>query len=244
MTDTTSTDNSLLQQQLGTKHQACESDNHREETQDKTEKLDEQEVDLPQKRKKYAVISDEQRKQLLYKVISQGTDIKEVAQELNLNISTAKGIIKTYMTEGRVNKKKTRNRSFLEMLNQPRPQAPFPTPIVNSTIQNSPVYIILPGQDQFKSHQQMLPGRPQTSQAGRQQILHPKPVNCSSVRSQFQGLPNNMFFNPMQQMQAFPSFHQLNLPFPNIMANEQQKPNSAMFQKALLEMMMRGRPSN
>jgi len=164
------------------------------------EKSDSQSV---QKRKKYAVISDEQRKKLHFNVINQGKDIKEVAKELNLNISTAKGIIKTYMTEGRVSKKKTRNRSFLEILNQPRPQPPQPFggPILNSTTQNSPIFIIMPQNDpmspftpvpQTQQSQQQSgaqqagqnpppsPGQaPQTSQQSQQNrpnLVHPIPL--------------------------------------------------------------------
>lgn len=39
-------------------------------------------------------------------------DIKEVAEDLNVNISTCKAILKVYREEGRIGKKKNRNKVY------------------------------------------------------------------------------------------------------------------------------------
>lgn len=43
-------------------------------------------------------------------MVNQGEQIKEVAGEMNVNISTCKAILKVYQEEGRIGKKKKRNK--------------------------------------------------------------------------------------------------------------------------------------
>ncbi|CAD8089829.1 unnamed protein product [Paramecium primaurelia] len=61
--------------------------------------------------KKYAIIDQSVRIQLLRRILSKQSTIKEAAQEFGINFSTAKAILQTYRKEGRVGKKKTRDRN-------------------------------------------------------------------------------------------------------------------------------------
>ncbi|CAK59181.1 unnamed protein product (macronuclear) [Paramecium tetraurelia] len=61
--------------------------------------------------KKYAIINQSVRVQLLRRILSKQSTIKEAAQEFGINFSTAKAILQTYRKEGRVGKKKTRDRN-------------------------------------------------------------------------------------------------------------------------------------
>ncbi|CAD8198499.1 unnamed protein product [Paramecium octaurelia] len=61
--------------------------------------------------KKYAIINQSVRVQLLCRILSKQSTIKEAAQEFGINFSTAKAILQTYRKEGRVGKKKTRDRN-------------------------------------------------------------------------------------------------------------------------------------
>lgn len=62
------------------------------------------------KKKKYQVISQEVREKFIQKVISKQVTIKEAAREFGLKFSTSKAILQTYKKEGRIGKKKTRQR--------------------------------------------------------------------------------------------------------------------------------------
>lgn len=49
--------------------------------------------------------------QLLKRILSKEATIKEAAKEFGVNFSTAKAILQTYRKEGRIGKKKTRDRN-------------------------------------------------------------------------------------------------------------------------------------
>ncbi|CAD8179193.1 unnamed protein product [Paramecium pentaurelia] len=61
--------------------------------------------------KKYAIIDQSIRIQLLRRIISKQATIKDAAKEFGVNFSTAKAILQTYRKEGRIGKKKTRERN-------------------------------------------------------------------------------------------------------------------------------------
>ncbi|CAD8203064.1 unnamed protein product [Paramecium octaurelia] len=61
--------------------------------------------------KKYAIIDQSVRIQLLRRILSKQSTIKEAAKEFGINFSTAKAILQTYRKEGRIGKKKTRDRN-------------------------------------------------------------------------------------------------------------------------------------
>ncbi|CAD8054560.1 unnamed protein product [Paramecium sonneborni] len=65
-------------------------------------------------KKQYAVIDQSQRVLLLKKILSKESTIKEAAKEFGVNFSTAKAILQTYRKEGRIGKKKTRERNKKE----------------------------------------------------------------------------------------------------------------------------------
>jgi transposase len=48
---------------------------------------------------------------LLKRILSKEATIKEAAKEFGVNFSTAKAILQTYRKEGRIGKKKTRERN-------------------------------------------------------------------------------------------------------------------------------------
>eukprot|EP01017_Pseudomicrothorax_dubius_P027173 TRINITY_DN3097_c0_g1_i2.p1 TRINITY_DN3097_c0_g1~~TRINITY_DN3097_c0_g1_i2.p1 ORF type:complete len:184 (+),score=27.78 TRINITY_DN3097_c0_g1_i2:23-574(+) len=80
------------------------------------------------KRNRYAAITDEARKKLIDSVVIDKKDIKTASEECGINISTATGIVKTYLNEGRIGKKKTRMRkkkevSEKEEANEKQPKA-------------------------------------------------------------------------------------------------------------------------
>ncbi|CAD8047335.1 unnamed protein product [Paramecium sonneborni] len=64
--------------------------------------------------KKYAVIDQSKRVLLLKRILSKEATIKEAAKEFNVNFSTAKAILQTYRKEGRIGKKKTREKQRKE----------------------------------------------------------------------------------------------------------------------------------
>ncbi|CAD8121724.1 unnamed protein product [Paramecium sonneborni] len=61
--------------------------------------------------KKYAIIDQSIRIKLLRRIISKQATIKDAAKEFGVNFSTAKAILQTYRKEGRIGKKKTRERN-------------------------------------------------------------------------------------------------------------------------------------
>ncbi|CAD8195813.1 unnamed protein product [Paramecium octaurelia] len=61
--------------------------------------------------KKYAIIDQSIRIQLLRRILSKQATIKDAAKEFGVNFSTAKAILQTYRKEGRIGKKKTRERN-------------------------------------------------------------------------------------------------------------------------------------
>ncbi|CAK59761.1 unnamed protein product (macronuclear) [Paramecium tetraurelia] len=60
--------------------------------------------------KKYSVITDEKRNFLIKQVLEEGVSVKQAAQTSEIKLSTAKAILKTYKTQGRVGKKKERQK--------------------------------------------------------------------------------------------------------------------------------------
>ena len=67
--------------------------------------------DTPTKtKKKYSVITQEVREKFIKRVISREVTIKEAAKEFGIKFSTSKAILQTYKREGRIGKKKTRQR--------------------------------------------------------------------------------------------------------------------------------------
>lgn len=58
----------------------------------------------------YKNIDEKAREQLLERVLNQGESLKEVSNALNINISTSKAILKVFTQEGRIGKKKKRNK--------------------------------------------------------------------------------------------------------------------------------------
>lgn len=58
----------------------------------------------------YQKIGEGVREEIIERIIHKGESIKEVAGELRVNISTCKAILKVYQQEGRIGKKKQRNK--------------------------------------------------------------------------------------------------------------------------------------
>ncbi|CAD8146309.1 unnamed protein product [Paramecium pentaurelia] len=77
----------------------------------KSNQIDEKPKDLS---KKYAVIDQSKRVLLLKRILSREATIKEAAKEFGVNFSTAKAILTTYRKEGRIGKKKTREKQRKE----------------------------------------------------------------------------------------------------------------------------------
>ncbi|KAL4511881.1 hypothetical protein ABPG72_012726 [Tetrahymena utriculariae] len=78
-------------------------------------------------KKKYQVISQEIREKFIQKVITKQVTIKEAAKEFGLKFSTSKAILQTYKKEGRIGKKKTRQRKprlVKKMIMNPDPSNP------------------------------------------------------------------------------------------------------------------------
>ncbi|KRW98584.1 hypothetical protein PPERSA_09737 [Pseudocohnilembus persalinus] len=63
-----------------------------------------------QDRKRYNIISEELRKQIIKKLTVDKKTIKEVSKEFGLKLSTCKAILQVYLKEGRIGKKTTRDR--------------------------------------------------------------------------------------------------------------------------------------
>jgi len=61
-------------------------------------------------KKKYSVISQAVREKFIKRVLSKEVTIKEAAKEFGLKFSTSKAILQTYKKEGRIGKKKNRER--------------------------------------------------------------------------------------------------------------------------------------
>ncbi|CAD8185690.1 unnamed protein product [Paramecium octaurelia] len=60
--------------------------------------------------KKYSVITDDKRNLLIKQVLEDGVSVKLAAQTNGIKLSTAKAILKTYKTQGRIGKKKERQK--------------------------------------------------------------------------------------------------------------------------------------
>ncbi|CAD8119366.1 unnamed protein product [Paramecium sonneborni] len=89
-------------------HRGQESENSFTPDQDNEDNMDEL---RNRDNKKYAIIDQDVRIQLLRRILSKESTIKEAAKEFGINFSTAKAILQTYRKEGRVGKKKTRDRN-------------------------------------------------------------------------------------------------------------------------------------
>ena len=61
-------------------------------------------------KKKYAIINKDLREKFIQRVLSKQISIKEAAEECGIKFSTSKAILQTFRREGRVGKKKTRER--------------------------------------------------------------------------------------------------------------------------------------
>ncbi|CAD8108547.1 unnamed protein product [Paramecium sonneborni] len=60
---------------------------------------------------KYSIVDDEKRSQIVEKIFKENMKIKEVAQEFQIPLSTVKAVKSVYLKEGRIQKKRKRNRS-------------------------------------------------------------------------------------------------------------------------------------
>lgn len=65
-----------------------------------------------QKRNNYKKISEQARRTIIDRILDKGHSLKDVAASMNVNMSTCKAIIKVYQEEGRVGKKKKRNKVY------------------------------------------------------------------------------------------------------------------------------------
>ncbi|KAM3137012.1 hypothetical protein pb186bvf_010925 [Paramecium bursaria] len=72
-------------------------------------------------KKKYAVIPPNIRMAFIKRVQSKQATIKEASREFGIKFSTSKAILQTYRKEGRVGKKKTRQRKSLTKLEEQEP---------------------------------------------------------------------------------------------------------------------------
>jgi hypothetical protein len=61
-------------------------------------------------KKKYAIITKDLREKFIQRVLSKQVSIKEAAEEFGIKFSTSKAILQTFRREGRIGKKKTRER--------------------------------------------------------------------------------------------------------------------------------------
>ena len=59
---------------------------------------------------KYKKISQELREEIIDKIINKGESLKAVADEVKINVSTCKAIVRVFQEEGRIGKKKNRNK--------------------------------------------------------------------------------------------------------------------------------------
>uniref|UniRef100_A0A7S3KU85 Uncharacterized protein n=1 Tax=Euplotes crassus TaxID=5936 RepID=A0A7S3KU85_EUPCR len=60
------------------------------------------------RKKTYAKINDDIRKEIILRVTLQGQKLKSVCEQLNINVSSAKNVLAIYKKEGRIEKKKYR----------------------------------------------------------------------------------------------------------------------------------------
>eukprot|EP01017_Pseudomicrothorax_dubius_P002744 TRINITY_DN1020_c0_g1_i1.p1 TRINITY_DN1020_c0_g1~~TRINITY_DN1020_c0_g1_i1.p1 ORF type:complete len:263 (-),score=75.07 TRINITY_DN1020_c0_g1_i1:485-1273(-) len=86
-------------------------------------------------KKKYSIIPQDRRQEFIRLVLSKTTSIKEAAEQSGIKFSTAKAILQTYRREGRIGKKKTRERRRmalppLELAQDltPKPSSEAPSP--------------------------------------------------------------------------------------------------------------------
>ena len=64
------------------------------------------------KRQTYKKITETVRLDIIDRILVQKENIKDVAKEMGVNISTCKAIIKVYQEEGRIGKKQKRNKVY------------------------------------------------------------------------------------------------------------------------------------
>lgn len=62
-------------------------------------------------RTRYKKISEELREEIIERLLVRKEGLREVASKLHINHSTCKAIVKVFESEGRIGKKKTRNRN-------------------------------------------------------------------------------------------------------------------------------------
>ena len=67
---------------------------------------DEESIDASS-HQRYAQIKDDVREEIIRQVFVLGKKVKQVAEELKVNASSAKNVIAIYKREGRIEKKKT-----------------------------------------------------------------------------------------------------------------------------------------
>ena len=65
-----------------------------------------------QKRNSYKRITESVRLEIIDRILERHQSLKEVSEEMNINISTCKAIFKVYQEEGRVGKKLKRNKVY------------------------------------------------------------------------------------------------------------------------------------
>ena len=62
------------------------------------------------KKKKYNQITDPVRQALVYEVFVRSRKVKDVCRDLQINVSSAKNVLAIFKKEGRIEKKKNRQR--------------------------------------------------------------------------------------------------------------------------------------
>lgn len=94
--------------------------------------------------KKYSVINQEIREKFINRVLSREVTIKEAAREFGIKFSTSKAILQTFKREGRIGKKKTRERKpklvkkmALGHIDPVNPNAIFPMVLYNTASQKN-----------------------------------------------------------------------------------------------------------
>lgn len=159
-------------------------------------------------------------------VVSKGLTVHEAAQECNINISTAKGIVDIYMKEGRIGKKKKRDRptniitnyiiANVNPMQMGAPASVMPVATLYST-RYPPGY---PG----KQKDAMVPPQPPQFQGQAQ----------GQGQMQFPGFPNPPFpmnmnhMNQVNQMRYPPQMNQQNMQNMQNMAGMQNMQNMTM----------------
>ncbi|CAD8211146.1 unnamed protein product [Paramecium pentaurelia] len=164
--------------------------------------------DGSQARKKYAVITPTVRMAFIKRVQSKQSTIKQAAQEFGIKFSTSKAILQTYRREGRIGKKKTRQRrSTFRLESQPqKPQEITKTkeslaPV--QCVQNSPIDL------QFQSLQLQLNQQIQMMQLSLSmnpyRLLQHQYLNQYLMQMQAQQMINMQGWQiPIQQAQTLP----------------------------------------